>query len=249
MAKVWIGTSGWAYGSWKRRFYPPTLADSHRLEYYAQHFMTTEVNYSYYHVPSLEMYRKWAATVPPEFLFAVKTNRAISHDQRLRNVEEIWNDFMQGAMALGQHLGPILVQLPPSFARDHARLDDFLRMTSDLQPRVRLTVEFRHRSWFTAETYRLLVRHRAAFCIGDGMRHPRANVATADFAYLRFHGRTPREAPCYTDRELEKEATYIEALVRQGIDAFVYFNNDAGAHAIANAGRLKTLLPGICIPA
>jgi uncharacterized protein YecE (DUF72 family) len=242
MAKVWIGTSGWAYGSWKGRFYPPTLADSHRLEYYAQHFATTEVNYSYYHVPAVETYCKWVATVPPDFLFSVKTNRAISHDERLQDVEEIWSEFMQRALSLGQLLGPILVQLPPSFHCDHACLDAFLQMALHLHPGLRLAFEFRHRSWFTTETYRLLARYRAAFCIADGIRYPRLNVITSDFAYLRFHGRQPREAPCYTDGQLQKEATYIEGLVRKDIDTYVYFNNDADAHAPANASRLKELL-------
>lgn len=86
---------------------------------------------------------------------------------------------------------------------------------------------FRHASWFTDDTYRLLTRHGVAICIADGLRHRRHNRATADFTYLRFHGRTPREAPCYREDELREEARFIERLARQGIEAYVYFNNDA----------------------
>jgi uncharacterized protein YecE (DUF72 family) len=242
MARVFIGTCGWVYGAWKGRFYPPTLPHAQELGYYASRFDATEVNYSFYHVPSAETYRRWLRVVPPDFLFALKANRVITHLARLRDSESAWNDFTRGARELGQHLGPILLQLPPSFRNDHAALVNFLEMTSAGTPSIRLAFEFRHASWFTNDTYRLLNRHAAALCVADGPRFPRVDQVTADFAYLRFHGRTPREAPWYGDEQLRREATFIERLVRQGIDTYIYFNNDALAHAPANAARLRELL-------
>lgn len=242
MAQILIGTSGWVYGAWKAVFYPPALPDAQRLGYYANRFQTTEVNYSFYHVPSAETYRRWLKLVPPDFIFALKANRLITHIARLRDVDSIWSDFTQGAAALGRHLGPILLQLPASFRKDHAALTSFLEMTSPSSDLYRLAFEFRHASWFTHETYRLLRRYRAALCIADGPRFPRVNEITADFAYLRFHGRTPREAPWYADEQLEREARFIEQLAWQGIDSYVYFNNDAMAHAPMNAARLGELL-------
>ena len=242
MARIFIGTSGWVYGAWKGRFYPPALPQAQQLGYYASRFDTTEVNYSFYHVPSAETYRRWLSVVPPGFLFALKANRFITHLARLRNAESAWNEFTRSARELGQHLGPILVQLPPSFRKDHAVLNSFLEMTSTSSASVRLAFEFRHTSWFIDETYRLLNRHGAALCIADGPRFPRVDQVTADFAYLRFHGRMPREAPCYSDEQLRHEANIIERLTRRGIDTYVYFNNDAWAHAPANAARLRELL-------
>jgi uncharacterized protein YecE (DUF72 family) len=246
MARLLIGTSGWVYGGWKARFYPPALPDAQRLGFYATRLSTTEVNYSFYHVPSRETYRKWRLQVPGDFVFAVKANRAITHVARLHNVEQAWADFVKGAAELRRQLGPILIQLPPSFPENRLRLQAFLDLVSISPIAVRLAFEFRHPSWFTNETYRLLARYHAALCIADGVRHPRINEVTSAFAYLRFHGRAPLEAPFYTDEELEQEARFIEGLVRQGIDTYAYFNNDALGHAAMNAARLTELLRDIC---
>ncbi len=242
MARIFIGTCGWVYDAWKGRFYPPALPDAQRLGYYANRFQTTELNYSFYHVPSSETYRKWLRLVPPGFVFALKANRLITHEARLRDVESTWNDFVGQAQALGPQLGPILLQLPPFFRKDHGVLAAFLEMASGSSCSIRVTVEFRHPSWFIEETYRLLTRYGAALCIADGPRYPRHNQITADFAYFRFHGRTPGEAPLYKDEDLRREATFIESLVGEGIETYVYFNNDALAHAPANAARLGELL-------
>ena len=242
MARIFVGTCGWVYGAWKGRFYPPTLPHTQQFGYYASRFDTTEVNYSFYHMPSAETYRRWLRAVPSDFLFALKANRLITHLARLRDVESAWDDFTRSARELGPHLGPILLQLPPSFRKDHATLTSFLEMTSSTTKFIRLAFEFRHASWFTNDTYRLLNRHGAALCIADGLRFPRVDQVTTEFAYLRFHGRTPHEAPWYGDEELRREATFIERLVQEGIDTYVYFNNDALAHAPANAARLKELL-------
>jgi uncharacterized protein YecE (DUF72 family) len=241
MARVWIGTSGWVYGAWRGRFYPHILPDAQWLGYYASRFHTTEVNYSFYHVPSVETCSRWVRAVPPDFLFGLKANRLITHVRRLRDTGSEWNNFVTAARVLGQQLGPILLQLPPSFRNDHAALTEFLEMASHT-PKIRLAFEFRHPSWFVDDTYRLLSRHGAALCIADGPRFPRTNHVTAEFAYLRFHGRAPREAPCYTDEQLRQEAAFIEKLVQQGTDTYVHFNNDAFPHAPANAAYLGEVL-------
>ena len=242
MARIFIGTSGWAYASWKGCFYPPGLPDKQRLSFYAHRFPTTEVNYSYYHVPSEETYRRWTTLVPPDFVFAVKANRTITHVGRLQGVDRQWQAFVRGVCELGSAAGPILVQLPPSFQINLSRLSAFLTMVSEQSAGVRLALEFRHPSWFTAETYRILTRYQAALCIADSVRHPRFDVVTTRFVYFRFHGRTPREAPCYRDEELSGEAERIERYARDGIECYVYFNNDVDGHAPMNAARLSALL-------
>jgi uncharacterized protein YecE (DUF72 family) len=242
LARLFIGTSGWVYGAWKGRFYPPTLPNAQQLSYFANHFDTTELNYSFYHVPSAETYKRWLSLVPPDFVFALKANRAITHVARLRDVGPIWHGFVKAAGTLQQHLGPILLQLPPSLRKNHADLTAFLEMVRRPSRSLRLVFEFRHASWFTDETYQLLRRYSAALCIADSLRYPRVDKVTADFAYLRFHGRMPREAPFYTDEQLRHEAKFVDALITRGTDTYVYFNNDALAHAPANAVRLKQFM-------
>jgi uncharacterized protein YecE (DUF72 family) len=121
-------------------------------------------------------------------------------------------------------------------------LRSFLEMASTASKPLCLVFEFRHASWFTNDTYKLLRRCNAALCMADSPRYPCVEEVTADFAYLRFHGRTPTEAPFYADAQLRQEARGIQKLAGQGLDTYVYFNNDALAHAPANAARLKELL-------
>lgn len=245
MARLLIGTSGWTYSSWKGVFYPGDLPSRHYLEFYAREFPSTEVNYSFYHLPRPSTYEKWAAQVPDEFIFALKASRFITHIKRLVDVKEAWATFVQNALVLGSHLGPILLQFPPSFRCDRRKLAAFLgnahRPAPKSQP-VQLAFEFRHESWFSEQTYALLSRHNAALCIADSPRYPRKDLLTADFVYLRFHGRTDLFASKYTESELADEARRIRRYLRDGRDVYVYFNNDALGHAVANARTLIHLV-------
>ena len=245
MARLFIGTSGWTYPSWKGVFYPEDLPSRRYMEFYSRVFASTEVNYSFYHLPGPSTYEKWAAQVPDEFIFALKASRFITHVKRLVDVEEAWATFVQNALTLGSHLGPILLQFPPSYRFDRKRLAAFLRIAQRPALRshpLRLVFEFRHESWFREETYDLLRKHGAALCIADSPGYPRRDEVTADFTYLRFHGRTDLFASSYSNGELAKEAKLIKGYLRKGLDVYVYFNNDALGHAVANARTLKQLV-------
>lgn len=240
---ILIGTSGWTYASWRGTFYPPELKSQQFLEFYAREFPTTEINYSFYHLPRPHTYAKWASQVPPHFLFSVKASRFITHVKRLLEVEESWRIFVQNAQALGPHLGPILLQFPPSFQKDEQRLATFFRMARKTTPAAeRLVCEFRHRSWFEPAMYRLLEDFNVALCIADSPRYPRENVVTADFAYFRYHGRTELFASRYSDAELREEAKTIARIAETCRTIFVYFNNDAHGYAVDNARTLKAFL-------
>lgn len=243
MARILIGTSGWSYPGWRGTFYPDDLPYSQQLEFYAREFPTTEVNYSFYHLPRPSTYERWGQSVPEDFVFALKASRLISHTKRLVGVEAAWQTFVGNAQALGPHLGPILLQFPASFRRDKQRLTGFLTMVKRSTPQpLRLVFEFRHESWFTAEIYKVLTRHHAALCIADSPSYPREDVLTTDFTYLRFHGRTQLFASRYTKAELGTEARLIKRFAKQGRDVYVYFNNDAQGHAVANARELRECL-------
>jgi len=240
MVRLLIGTSGWTYPSWRGTFYPEDLPSRRYLEFYAHEFPTAEVNYSFYHLPKPETYAKWAAQVPEGFVFSVKASRLITHTKRLKDVKEPWETFVGNARSLGAHLGPILLQFPPSFRCNQDRLTAFLKIAG--LSRVQLVFEFRHESWFVEEVYRLLSRHNAALCIADSPDYPRRDVLTAEFTYLRFHGRTHLFASRYSAAELAEEARKIRRYLRDGIDVYAYFNNDALGHAVENARMLRRLL-------
>lgn len=245
MPNFLVGTSGWTYASWKGRFYPKDLPSRRYLAYYAGEFSTTEVNYSFYHLPRPETYAKWAADVPDAFIFAVKASRFITHIKRLQAVEEAWTTFVDNAHKLEHHLGPILLQFPASFRCDESRLSNFLRQarrSGRNGKSLRLVFEFRHESWFKEPVYTLLRAHQAALCIADSPRYPRRNIVTADFSYIRFHGPTKLFASTYPRQKLETEARLIERYLRDGLDVYVYFNNDAMGHAVANARTLRGMV-------
>ena len=117
MARVLIGTSGWTYRSWRGRFYPKYLTPPSYLSFYANSFTTTEINTSFYHLPLASSYEKWARLVPDNFVFSIKATRFITHIRHLVNVEVSWRSFVSNALSLQSHLGPILLQFPPSFQR------------------------------------------------------------------------------------------------------------------------------------
>ena len=244
MAQVFIGTSGWTYPSWKGIFYPADLPSTRFLEFYRNQFPTTEVNYSFYHLPRPSTYEKWAAQVPEGFVFAVKASRFITHTKRLKSVEEPWRIFLQHALSLGSRLGPILFQFPASFRCDHMRLAEFLTMARTVGPgaeRLRLVFEFRHGSWFEEKVYRLLSGYGVALCIADSPQYPRREITTADFMYFRFHGRIRLFASSYTNADLAEEARKIRRFLYEGHDVYAYFNNDAEGSAVVNAQMLTAM--------
>ena len=233
MARYFIGTSGWVYPHWRGLFYPEGVPQGRWLEFYARHFSTVELNNSFYHLPSERAFLRWKETTPPGFRFSVKVSRLITHLKKLRNVEAPLENFLSRARLLGEKLGPLLYQTPPNLHRDLALLESFLR----LLPRdLRHVFEFRHQSWLEEEVYELLGLYGVGFCIYDMPGLTTRVLATAPYAYIRFHGATGLYYSCYSDGELEQWAQRIRALPAR--DVFIYFNNDAEAHAVANARAL-----------
>lgn len=244
-----IGTSGWTYGDWRGRFYPDELRPAEYLAWYARRFDTTEINYSFYHLPQPKTFQKWMAQTPDGFVFAVKVSKIVTHTRRLERVSEPWRQFLDNAAHLGTRLGPLLLQFPPSFRCDLRRLEAFLEESRGLTT-ARLAFEFRHASWFVPEVSELLAKCDAAQVIAQSSRYPCAPPEpAASFVYLRFHG--PRElfASCYSEEELRVWAGRIRSWLKEGRAVYAYFNNDYRGYAIANAATLAILtgksgLPG-----
>lgn len=239
MSKVWIGTSGWTYRHWRGRFYPEDLSVRRWLEYYCRFFDTVELNSPFYRIPTRKAFEGWKSRTPEGFLFSVKASRLITHLKKLKGVEEELQWFFSEVEGLGEKLGPILFQTPPSLRAKGELLKDFLR----LLPPGRYVFEFRHQSWFSPEIYRILEDHGAALCIADSPRFPKEKVVVGPFLYLRLHGSQRLYASLYSRDELLQWATFIEGALGSGLEeAFCYFDNDYEAYAVRNALELKEIL-------
>ena len=231
-----IGTSGYQYDHWRRRFYPRELPKRRWFEHYARHFDTVEMNGTFYQLPAARTFDAWREEAPRGFCYALKYSRYGSHMKRLKDPRRHVGVFLKRAERLKAALGPILVQLPPQFQADAERLDAFL---SAAARRHRWVLEFRHASWLDERIYSVLERHGAALCIHDLLPgHPLR--ITAPFVYLRFHGKA--YSGSYSPQRLTAEAARIRGWLRAGRDVYVYFNNDRDGHAVRNALDLKRYL-------
>lgn len=245
MNRIRTGTSGWSYRHWEGAFYPPSLADSQHLPYYAERFPTVEVNASFYRMPTEQAVRHWAERVGDDFVFAVKGSRFITHYHRLENVAGQVAAFLSRMQTLGDKLGVVLWQLPASMSPHHGELDAFL----GLMPRtgLRHAVEFRDKAWLTDETYEILRGHNAAVVNVSSAQMPQDLTVTADFVYVRFHG-LPDFDHDYTAEQLRPWAEFLKQQDAEGRDGYVYFNNDGRARAPANASELIRLLGPAAYP-
>ena len=227
-----IGTSGWQYADWRGRFYPQGLPPREWLPCYAASFHTVEVNNTFYRLPQRQTFTGWAKVLPPGFVMAVKMSRYLTHVKRLADPAEPVARFLERAGGLGDHLGPVLLQLSPNLQARPAALDAALRAF----PRgTRLAVEPRHDSWFSDEVRAVLESHDAALCWADRLGRPLTPLwRTASFGYVRMHeGRG--QATSYGTRAIETWVERIEASFDASDDVYVYFNTDHGAAAVHNA--------------
>jgi len=229
---VFVGTSGWQYPHWRRLFYPENVPQHTWLEYYSRRFQTVEVNNTFYNLPEAEVFAEWKRQTPPDFVFALKMSRFLTHLKRLRDPEDPVRRFMTRARRLGRKRGPILVQLPPSLKADPGRLDAALAAF----PRsARVAVEFRHDSWFVDEVRSVLERRGAALCLADAPKRKQPHWQTAPWGMVRFHEGRGSHAPGYGSGALRTWATRIASTWGPTSDVFVYFNNDTGGWATRDA--------------
>lgn len=243
---VRVGTSGWAYRHWLGRVYPRRLPGPQLLPHFARRFPSVEVNSTYYRLPEPRVVDAWREAVPPGFRFVVKAPGSITHDKRLRDVEEETTEFLNLCGRLRDRLGLVLFQLPPGLHVDLEALDDLLALV----PRdVRPAVELRHRSWFEPEVYALLARRGAAFVVHDYGSRGSPIVATAPHVYLRLHGPSGRYRGAYPHETLLQWAEQVRAWRRDGRETWVFFNNDERGKAVHDALALRAHVEQDPLPA
>ena len=230
---IWIGTSGFQYKEWRGEFYPATMPLTKMLAFYAQHFPTTEINYTFRQLPSDRTIANWNAQTPKEFRFTLKALQRITDFQRLKNCEQLLRGFIDAAMKLGPKRGPLLFQLPPSFQCDLPVLEDFLAL---LPKSAAAAFEFRHTSWFTDSVFDTLRRHNTALCIAESETLTTPNVFTGTTGYLRLRRVN------YTSAELGRWAQAIRAQSSRLTDIYVYFKHEETGTGPRLARQLMEML-------
>jgi uncharacterized protein YecE (DUF72 family) len=249
--KLHIGTQGWNYDAWVGPFYPEATRPTDFLTVYARAFDTVEVDSTFYASPVSKTVRGWAQRTPDGFVFSLKLPQEITHERRLRNVDDLAAEFFDRARELEGKLGPILIQLGPDFAP--TELPAVAQFLPKLPRDIRFAIEFRQRAWIHDGVLALLAEHNVALTISDGRWIPRKQMMqlavrpTADFMYVRLMG-IDQSIVDYSrlqidrTRDLESWSTVLWPYAEQGREAFVYINNHFAGHSPASAREMQRLL-------
>lgn len=245
---LYLGTSGWSYADWEGTLYPEGLPAASRLAEYARHYATVEIDSTFYGTPRRSTVEKWREIVPKGFLFAAKFPQEITHENNLVGSEVLARTFISTMELLGDKLGPLLLQLPPSFTVEGmGELEDFL---SALPGGFRYAVEVRHRSWLRSDLPAMLRDHGAALTLIDYPRMPRMEEATAGFVYVRWLG-DRREFPSGhihlkkdRDDDLLWWAGIVDRFLKEGKTVFAYANNHYQNHSPSTLRRFLEIRQG-----
>jgi uncharacterized protein YecE (DUF72 family) len=219
MAQIYIGTSGWAYPTWKPDFYPAKLAQVKFLGHYATQLNAVEVNFTFRQLLKDTTAQKWIDQTPAEFRFTVKAHQMITHLKRLKNTGDFLPRFCETIVPLAraEKLGPVLFQLPPNMKADPGVLEEFL---ATVPKGVKAAFEFRHESWFNDAIFDLLKKNNRALCIAESEERTTPIVVTADFAYYRYR------KPDYTAGERNAMVNRLQEHREEGKDVFAYFKHE-----------------------
>lgn len=251
MADLLIGTSGWSYHEWDGVFYPNSRTP--KLTFYSKIFKTVEIDSTFYALPSKGLVLGWARNTPQDFVFSAKLPQDMTHKKKLDPGKGVESDLlkflslMKPLLAAGK-LGPVLVQLPPSFSydTDHENLRKFLELVPD---DVKFAVEFRHPSWLREDVWSMLRGRNVANVIVDEPLLPPDTMVTADFAFVRWHGRGTR--PWYNyrygDSELKSWVPKVKEVVSRAKTTYGYFNNHFRGFAVENSLKVMSMV-GVSTP-
>ena len=246
-AALHFGTQGWAYPDWIGSFYPPGAKQEDYLPFYSQIFDTVELDTTFYHAPRAAVVRSWEKRVPPDFRFAAKVPRAITHDALLVNAAEEFERFVRSLDPLGEKRGPLLLQMPAEFQRDPATLATLEAFLGSVPGGVQVALEVRHASWHDVTTYDALRRRNVALAWTQWRDLASVREVTADFLYVRWLGVREwvgKYDRVTIDRAAEHDAW--EADLRAALpnlrEVYGYFNNHWAGHSPASANEMKRRL-------
>lgn len=222
MPDIYIGLSGYSYKPWQgpARFYPQSLKQSDFLGFYSTRYRTVELDGVWFRLPTASAVAKWIEATPPGFVFSAKAHRTITHIKRLNpDATGFLHTMLKhlDPLAKKQRLGPILLQLPPTFKRNDDRLAEFLQ---GLPFAYRWAMEFRHDSWNHATVEDLLRRFHVAWATVETDDRPAEYRDTADFVYARL--RRSR----YVRKDLSRWGDYFIEARKNGKDCYVYCKHE-----------------------
>ena len=257
MRQIFIGTSGYSYNDWYGYFYPATIKKNKMLEYYAEEFPFTEINSTYYRLPSPHLLKQMAQKTPKDFIFTVKAYKSLTHE-RPENIAEDTKKFNLALEPLleTKKLGAVLLQFPYSFHNQEENRHYLAFLRQQLKD-IPITVEFRHYSWVRKATWEFLRSLNLGYVCIDA---PKLKgligseiVCTAEVAYIRFHGRNAakwwkheqayeRYDYLYSKEEIQEWLPGIKKLSDEARRVFVAFNNHYRGQAVQNARLLRELL-------
>lgn len=232
-ARLLVGTAGWSVPS---RYAAEVPGPGSHLERYARRLNAVEINSSFYRPHRVETYQRWAAATPEDFRFSVKLPRSISHERKLRDCGDLLDAFSAEVVGLGDKLGVLLLQLPPSFPADvDAAANFFAELGARLSAPV--AIEPRHRSWFTPEVDRALADLGVARVAADPARASGADSPGGwrGLDYYRWHGSPRIYFSDYDAPALVSLRARLDESVTSGARAWCVFDNTASGAALGNA--------------
>ena len=238
---LYLGTSGWSYADWEGTVYPANLPAGARLAEYVKHYATVEIDSTFYGTPRRSTVERWREVAPDGFLFAAKFPQEITHEKSLVDCEDLAEDFVRVMAALGDRLGPLLIQLPPSFAVEG--MDVLETFLSKLPEGPRYAVEVRHRSWLDSDLPAMLREHEAALVLVDYPRMPRMEEATAGFSYVRWLGNRQEFPSGHTEARRDRSedlrwwSSLVDRFLGEGREVFAYANNHYQNHSPTTLAR------------
>jgi uncharacterized protein YecE (DUF72 family) len=240
VARVHIGTCGWMYKNWRELFYED-LPPRTWLGQIDEKFGCVEIDAAFYRQQKAETFAKWASQVSPQFSFALRGHRYITHNRKLKDVRESVLRVKEPAMGLGKKLSAVLWQTPPAFKKNLDRLKSFAEELEEWRD-VWHVMEFRHESWFDAETAKAMEACKLVNCISDAGKFKRWDAVTAGAVYVRLHGKPRTYVDSYSSRQLGNWAKKICSWRKQGKEVYVFFDNDVEVAAPRNAASLKQMV-------
>jgi uncharacterized protein YecE (DUF72 family) len=240
---IHIGTSGWSYKHWRGIFYPAKLKPTEWIAFYSNYFKITEINGSFYKLPSKETVIEWTKKVPKDFLFCPKMSRYLTHMKKLSEPEEPLDRFFGIFEPMKKMLGPILLQLPPMLKFNYDKANYLYHLLKTKYRKYDFVMEVRHDTWLEEKSLTLMTKYDIGLVISQSGEHfPYSEMITAKNIYIRFHGPGALYASSYPDVMLKDFVKKFRRWQKQGHEIWAFFNNDVHGYAIKDAKRLLSLL-------
>jgi uncharacterized protein YecE (DUF72 family) len=246
MQNLHLGTIGFSYNFSKGKFYPNKTAQKNYLDYYSSQFNSVEIDSSFYRIPTPQTVENWRKQVPEGFLFSLKFPQIITHMKMLKECQYETNVFLERANLLGKKLGPLLLQFPPNFSKEH--LSDLEIFLQKLPTNHRYAVEIRNKSWLNQEFYSVLKANNAALAWTDSPLLAQINELTADFLYFRWEGDRKKVngtlGKIEVDRleDLKLVAEIIKSFIDRSKMIFGYFGKYYSGYPPSDIVNLKQYL-------